>query len=154
MGAGFARDLNVDSRQSRGMRGWGELDSIVEFHLIADHTGNHERFQIFEPNLARPFGATRVQPSVFGRHGERVRIRPGLTNQISIGVWENIVVVTGGVIKVDLYVLAYPFDVVVVPLLYLTRGRSFCRSIRVFIYRLGWSEDHIESSTVRFPPGE
>src|SRR5712664_591887 len=34
------------------------------------------------------------------------------------------------------------------------RGRSSCRSIRVFIYRFGWSEDHIESSTVRFPPCE
>src|SRR5437016_13151563 len=34
------------------------------------------------------------------------------------------------------------------------RGRSSCRSIRVFIYRFGWSKDHIESSTVRFPPGE
>src|SRR6266576_4740624 len=118
MGTGFARDLNVDSRQSRGMRGCGELDSIVEFHLIADHTGNHECFQIFEPNLARPFGATRVQPYIFGRHGEWGRVRLGLTNQVSISVWENIVVVTGDVLKVYFHVLANPFDVVVAPLLY------------------------------------
>src|SRR5438477_3155142 len=100
------------------MRSCGTLDSILEIHLIADHTGNHECFQIFESNLARPFGATRAQPNVFRRHGERVRVRLGLTNQISISVWENIVVVTGDVLKVDLYVLAYPFDVVVAPLLY------------------------------------
>jgi hypothetical protein len=39
------------------MRRCGELDSIAEFHSIADHAGNHECFQIFERYLGRPFGA-------------------------------------------------------------------------------------------------
>jgi len=111
-------NLNADSRQSRGMRRCGELDSVDEFHLIADHAGNHERFQIFEPYLVGPFGAAHAQPYVFGRYWERIRIRLGLTNQISISVWEYIVLVTGDVLKVDLYVFADPFDVVVVPRLY------------------------------------
>ena len=76
MGAGFARDLNMDSRQSRGMRCCGELDSMAEFHLVADHPGDDECLQVFEPYLRRPFG-DHIQLYVLGCHWETVGFQVG-----------------------------------------------------------------------------
>ena len=91
LGTSVARNFNFDSHQRGRMRRCGELDSIAEFHLIADYAGNHERFQILEPYLGRPF-----------RADAQVGIRLGLTNQISISVLENVVAIAGDVLKVDL----------------------------------------------------
>jgi hypothetical protein len=49
----FPRYLNVDPCQSGGLRRRGELDSMAEFHLIANDLRNHDCFQIFEPHFGR-----------------------------------------------------------------------------------------------------
>lgn len=147
MGASFAKDLNIDPRQSGGMGRCGELDSMAEFHVIEDDPSGYDCFQIFEPYLGL-------------WHLENVGIQVGLFEQKLVLWRERIVPVAGHEFKVKFHIFPDAVDVTVVP----SPGRvevsvcvsvgclTCCSLVRDQIHRIRWSEQHINSPTVRFPP--
>jgi hypothetical protein len=149
MGARFARNLNFNPRESGGMRRSGKLDSLAEFHLIAEYPGNYDRFQIFEPYVGRP-----------SSHPDTVGIQVGLFEHVLIRSRECIVPATGYEFKVKFHIFPNTFDVMVVSPFRSVEVRvclligclTRCSFVRDPIHRIRWSEHHINSSAVRFPP--